>query len=440
MADPRHALGWYRKLFPASFFQALLADLHMVERSRVFTLSATVWLMIMQRLDSMGTLAAVVSELVNGNGWDVLEPCKRVREGNISAGTGGFSQARLRVPVAAARQVARHTFDQLHKALREEGSLRNRLFLVDGSSIELAHTAAICESYGLAKNQHGDSHWPVMRIVAIHHVATALALPPEYGAMYGPDAVGEQELAEKLMGELPPYSVLIADRNFGVFSVMWQAALLGHDVVIRLTQARAEKIQRSLKAGSEQRVVWEATRADQMKHKDLPEEAKVRGRLIVVEGEMGSELLYLFTTLGETPEVVAELYKERWHIETDLRSLKEQVRLHSISAKTPQMAATELLLAVAAYNLIRAVMGEAAKQANVEPRRLSFSRSQASFWAFTRAVSQRCSPEKFEYHWKLLLRALGQCKLPNRKRPSAPREIWGKRPGFPFRKINPEQN
>jgi hypothetical protein len=279
-----------------------------------------------------------------------------------------------------------------------------------------------------------------MRIVAIHHVATALALPPEYGAMYGPDAVGEQELAEKLMGELPPYSVLIADRNFGVFSVMWQAALLGHDVVIRLTQARAEKIQRSLKAGSEQRVVWEATRADQMKHKDLPEEAKVRGRLIVVEGEMGSELLYLFTTLGETPEVVAELYKERWHIETDLRSLKEQVRLHSISAKTPQMAATELLLAVAAYNLIRTVMGEAAKQANVEPRRLSFSRSQASFWAFTRAVSQRCSPEKFEYHWKLLLRALGQCKLPNRKRPSAPREIWGKRPGFPFRKINPEQN
>jgi hypothetical protein len=72
----------------------------------------------------------------------------------------------------------------------------------------------------------------------------------------------------------------------------------------------------------------------------------------VVEGDIGTEPLYLFTTLEDPAETIAGLYKERWLIETDLRSLKEQVKLHSISAKTPQMAATELLLAVAAYNLI----------------------------------------------------------------------------------------
>jgi hypothetical protein len=178
--------------------------------------------MIMQRLSgNVGTLAAVVSELVNGNGWDALEPCKRVRDRSISTNTGGFSQARLQVPVEAARRVSQQTFDQLYSVLRKEDDLRHRLFLLDGSSIELAHTKEIRKEYGLAKNQHGESHWPVMRVVVMHHVATGLALPPEYGAMYGPHATGEQKLGEKLMAALSPSAVLIADRNFGIFSVIW---------------------------------------------------------------------------------------------------------------------------------------------------------------------------------------------------------------------------
>jgi hypothetical protein len=430
-----HALGWFRKLCPKSFFQTLLCELEMAERSRVFTLHVTVWLMIMQRLSGNGgTLAAAVAELVNGNGWDALEPCRRVREHRISTATGGFSQARMRIPVEAARRVSQHTFGQLYGILRKEDQLRHRLFLLDGSSIELAHTKEICKEYGLAKNQHGESHWPVMRVVVLHHVATGLALPPEYGAMYGPHATGEQKLGEKLMAALPPSAVVIADRNFGIFSVIWQAAQLGHDVVIRLTEARAGKMQRDLKTGSDERVVWEPTRHDRLSNQDLPEGARLEGRLLVVKGEIGTEPLYLFTALEDPAATIAGLYQQRWLVETDLRSLKEQVKLHSISAKTPQMAASELLLAVAAYNLIRAVMGEAAGQIGADPRRLSFSRSQAVFWAFTRAVSRRCSAEKFEHHWKLLLQSLSQCKLPNRKRPSAPREIWGKRSGFPLRK------
>jgi len=435
-----HALGWFRRLCPKSFFHTLLGEMEMAERSRVFTLHVTVWLMIIQRLSGNGgTLAAAVSELVNGNGWDVLEPCKRVREHRISTGTGGFSQARMRLPVEAARRVSQHTFDQLYRALRRKGELRHRLFLLDGSSVELAHTKEICKAYGLAKNQFGESHWPVMRVVVMHHVVTGLALPPEYGAMYGPHAVGEQKLGEKLMAVLPPSSVLIADRNFGIFSVMWRAAQLGHDVVIRLTRVRAEKIHRELKTGSDRQVAWEPTRHDRLSNKDLPEGATLKGRLLVVEGDIGTEPLYLFTTLEDRAETIAGLYKERWLIETDLRSLKEQVKLHSISAKTPQMAATELLLAVAAYNLIRAVMGEAAGQVGMDPRRLSFSRSQAAFWAFTRTVSQRCSTEKFEHHWNLLLRSLSQCKLPNRKRPPEPRTIWGKQSAFPLRKVRPRE-
>lgn len=427
------ALAWFGRLCPQAFFDQLCRELGLRQRKRVFTLPVTVWLMITQRLNS-GTLAATVSELVNGNGWDILEPCKRVREQKISANTGAFSQARMQLPVAAARRVAQHTFDQLHRALPAEQGISDRLFVLDGSSIELAHTAEIGKVYGRAKNQHGESHWPVMRVAVVHHVATGLALPPTHGPMYGPGAVGEQELAESLIENLPPGSLLVADRNFGVFSVVWRSALLGHDVVMRLTRARAQRLLPNLPVDSDQEVIWRATRFDRMSHPDLPAEAQVKGRLIVVRSEIGGEPLYLFTTLEhESAQNIAVLYRQRWHIETDLRSLKEQVKLHSISAKTPHMAAVELLLAVTAYNLIRAVMGEAARQIGIEPRRLSFSRSQAAFWAFTRAVSQPVSQEKFTHHWNLLLRILGQCKLPNRIRPSQPRAIWGKSSQFPLR-------
>lgn len=132
---------------------------------------------------------------------------------------------------------------------------------------------------------------------------------------------------------------------------------------------------------------------------------------------------------------MASLYRERWNIETDLRSLKEQVRLHAIPARSPDLVASELLIAIASYNLIRAVMAEAAQQINTEPRRLSFSRSRESFWAFARAVAHVDSREKFEYHWRLLMRSVSQYKLPKRHRPSAPRVIWPKPQTFPTRKI-----
>jgi hypothetical protein len=270
----------------------------------------------------------------------------------------------------------------------------------------------------------------------MHHVVTGLAMAPQFGAMYGPEAVSEQGLAETLIDRLPSSSVLIGDRNFGIFAVAWRAHSQGHAVLVRLTEARAKRLSEGeLTPGSDRKVSWEPSRDDRRTHPALPTEARVDGRLIVAQPEGAKEILYLFTTLEEPNEQVASLYQERWNIETDLRSLKEQVRLHTIPARSPNLVASELLIAIASYNLIRAVMAEAAQQISIEPRRLSFSRSRESFRAFARAVAHVDSEEKFEYHWRLLLRSLSQCKLPKRHRPPAPRVIWPKPQTFPTRKI-----
>ena len=438
--DKQQIFGWFRKILPANFFESLKQDLDIVESKCVFTLTVTTWLMMVQRLSGNGTLAVAVSELIHGNGRELLEPCKQVREHRISAATGAYSQARTRMPVEAARRVAARTFGQLHQIAAGEG-LRNRLFLLDGSSIRLEHTPVILETYPQAENQFGKSHWPVARIAVMHHVVTGLAMPPEFGPMYGAAAVSEQSLAERLIDRLPAASVLIADRNFGVFAVAWQAHSLGHAVLIRLTDVRAQRLggADSNREG-DHKVSWRPSRDDRRAHPELPADACIEGRLIVARMEHSQEMLYLFTTVQEPAAEATTLYKERWNIETDLRSLKEQVRLHAIAARSPGLIACEFYLAIASYNLIRAVMSEAARRIDVEPRRLSFSRSRAAFWAFARATAHTTSQQEFDQHWTLLLRSIGQCKLPKRNRKSAPRAVWRQRDKFPSRQLNSSAN
>jgi putative transposase len=425
-------MGWFGRILPLSFFESLMRDLEIVGNSSIFTLRVTTWMMMMQRLSASGTLAVAVSELLHGKGRELLQPCKRVREENISANTGAYTQARQRVPVEAARRVAGRSFEQLHE-ISSGGGLRDRLFVLDGSSIRLAHSPALLAAYPPAENQHGKSHWPVMRIAVMHHVVTALAMVPEFGPMYGGEAVSEQGLAEPLIDKLPPASVLIGDRNFGVFSVMWHAHCRAHKVLVRLTGQRARRLIGGDRNAGEHKVVWAPSREDRRAHPLMPAGAHIEGRLIVARPEGMKEELYLFTTLEEPTEEAVALYKERWHIETDLRSLKEQVRLHTIPARSPHLAACELLMAIAGYNLIRSVMAEAARQVDVEPRRLSFSRSRAAFLAFARAADHADSAEQFDRHWRILIRSIGQCKLPKRSRPPAPRAVWFKRQNFPHR-------
>ena len=122
------------------------------------------------------------------------------------------------------------------------------------------------------------------------------------------------------------------DRNFAVFSVAWAAQQKGYRVLFRMTEARARKIAGQFlpPANSEQRVEWRPSREDRRAHPHLPAGAVVRGRLIVahVEGEDGKPFkLYLFTTLEEPRELLVELYRRRWDMESDSRSLKQTLRM-----------------------------------------------------------------------------------------------------------------
>jgi hypothetical protein len=426
----------FHRAVPREFFDQMRERLGMPARG-IYSLGVVVWLMMWQRLEG-GSLATAAQQVVQGALGDLVPPEKRVIEQRVSSNTGALSRAQKRLPLKVVYAVCDQLFTRLMEPAENAGGLRSRLFLADGSSLRLAHTAALTKAYPLASN--GLAHWPVIRVLMAHQLSSGLAVRPCWGPMHGPEAVSEQGLTEQMLGRLPAGAALMADRNFAVFSVAWAAEQHHCGVLMRLTAVRARKIAGPFlpPAGSERRIEWRPSRDDRRAHPELPADALVRGRLIVahVLGEDGKPyLLYLFTSLEEPREELVELYRRRWDIELDIRSLKQTLGMHSLRSKTPEMMEKELLLAIAGYNLVRSVQWAAARQANLEPRQLSFSRVRAVIMTALPRLATITDAVEWEAEYQRVLGWAAQGKLPNRtRRRSYPREVWGKGGAFPKRK------
>ena len=71
--------------------------------------------------------------------------------------------------------------------------------ILDGSSVLLAHEPELVEAFAPGRNQHGMSHWPVVKLVVAHQLTSGLASSPVWSPMYEPEAVSEQALAVSVM-------------------------------------------------------------------------------------------------------------------------------------------------------------------------------------------------------------------------------------------------
>lgn len=66
------------------------------------------------------------------------------------------------------------------------------------------------------------------------------------------------------------------------------------------------------------------------------------------------------------------LYRSRWHVELDIRHIKDTMGMNILSCKTPDMAIKEIWVYLLAYNLIRLMMAQSALLADLQPRQISF--------------------------------------------------------------------
>jgi hypothetical protein len=437
--DPYVLMNLYLQIAPAELFRLLQRESGRVVRAGIYSARLVIWMMMLQRLEARGTLAKSVEQLAQGRFAPLLSRCKRVTAKRIGLGTSGYCQARQNLP----KLLVRRTLSELIERLRQRmGRLpvedQPRVYVVDGSSLRLEHTAQLVEAYPPARNRRAKSHWPVIRVVVLHDVDTGLAEQPYWGPMHGPHAVSEQALAQQATKHVPAGSVIIGDRNFGIFSVAYHAQAQGHGAIIRLTAQRARRLAGGeISQAMDQPVQWHTSRLDGKKNRSWSADAMVSGRLIALQVGRGKhkQWLYLFVTLTLPAEEIVALYGKRWRIETDLRSLKQTVRIQHLAVKSDDLAEKELLVAVLAYNLVRGIMYLAAERHGGDPRQLSFTYACNIVLDGYPKILAASGAEEQERELDGIIDLVARCKLPHRtKRRSYPRAVWSRGFRFPIRK------
>src|ERR1022692_3962528 len=228
------AMALFQTALPAEFFEGLRKAAGQLREKGVYTAAVVVLLIILQRLlPGKATLNGAVQQVLSGRLKGLMPKHKRLQEDTLSGNTGAYCRARCRLPKAVAEMAA----DQVVEYLLAEHpealpGLGRQAFLLDGSSLDLPHTEELLKVYPPGSNRHGEAHWPVMRVVVAHDLVSGIALRPAWGPMYGEQAVSEQALAESILDRFPEGSVMVDDRNFGVFSVVWYADQKKHPFVV----------------------------------------------------------------------------------------------------------------------------------------------------------------------------------------------------------------
>ena len=400
----------------------------------IYTPWVVVWLMIYQRLHGNASLVEAVGELFRIK--EHLPPNRRITEETLSSNTGSYSVARSRLDPEVAEAVSDHVFQTLMESSSPAWEDR-RVFLFDGTTSALASVDRLRREFPPATNQHRRSPWPILHWAVAHELSSGCALRPEIGAKYGSAAVGEVALAIRLLGRLPAGTVIMADRNFGVFAFFHAAQAAGHDVMTRLTKARFTallKRARPLEPGRWE-LCWKPSASERRKHPEFSPDDYVNVELHEVEvvtSEGESLTLYIATTLVTSGSKLADLYGLRFNVETDIRNIKVVLRMDELRGQSRSMLRKELALGTVAYNLVIQIRRLAAQQAGVPPRRLSFTGS----WSLVKTIllnPVKWTTEAFQQNFRIVLRGCAQRKIPNRPGRKYPRQLLRRSQKYPYR-------
>jgi len=305
--------------------------------------------------------------LLEGVQW-LLDPSVNVRV----AGDSGISQARSRLGAEPLRKLYEAVVGPIAiQATKGAWYGKWRLVSLDGSTLDVADTAANEQTFGRPESGRGTSAFPKLRFVTLLECGTHVL----WGARMDKYATGEVTLAGGVVQSLRPGMLCLADRLFFGYPLWRKAAGMGAELLWRVKSESRLEMEERLQDGSYLSHVYPSS-ADRRNRRNGIAVRVIEYRLKEVEG---SESLYrLVTTIldhTQAPAVeLAALYHERWEIETSLDELKTHLRGAQIvlRSKTPELVKQEFFGLLMTHYAIRSLMHQAALKAGEDPDRLSF--------------------------------------------------------------------
>jgi hypothetical protein len=314
-----------------------------------------------------------------------------------------YCQARARLPIRFFDLLLERFSRAVQRSAADDERWHgHRTFLVDGSGCSMPDTPTLQDAFGQPNVQRPGCGFPVARLLGLFHAGTGVLLK----LVVAPLLTHDLAQVQAVHPALHPGDVLVADRGLcsyvhlallaqaGVHAVLrvWARQIVdftpGRPFVkpsVRRTPA-VKGIPRSrwLKALGlhDQLVVW-------LKPKTCPSWLTREALEALPDSLVLREVRYhlgtpgfrtrqitLVTTLldAESYRVadLAELYHQRWQVETSLAHLKTTMQMDVLHCKTVSGVLKELTVFAIVYNLVRIVMWHSARLQHLDVERISF--------------------------------------------------------------------
>jgi len=365
------------------------------------------------------------------NAWAAQRVAEALSVNSVS--TGAYCHARARLPLemvsSLARQSARLLSERAHRSWHWDG---RRVKLADGTGISIPATLANHACYPQPNSQAKRVGFPLARLVGIFCLSIGAVLDAAIGPYAGK---GHRELGlfRTLLHTLSAGELLLADAlccNYFLIAML-QAA--GVAVLFEQHGSRITDFRRGEALGTrDHRVKWPKPKArpvwmSREQYRAFPEtltvrELRVSGRVLVTT---------LLELLEASKAELAKLYERRWNIELELRCIKATLRMETPSCKSPVMIHKELWVYLLAINLNGLLMAQAAHNAGIHSRQVSFKHTAQMWMAW---ISQNL-PASDAPGLAELFRLIAQRRVGNRPTHIEPRARRRRPQPFPWLKI-----
>lgn len=310
---------------------------------------------------------AVLRELVEGLGWLRWEGaaldlvCK-----------SAITQARVRLGEAPLREL----FRRLARPLADPGApgawyQGRRLVSFDGTTIDVPDLPALEQHFGRPAAARGSSGFPQLRLLTLLETGSHAI----FAAVIAGFSTGEVSLARRIVADLRPGMLCLADRAFVGYTLWRDAAATGADLLWRARGIAIFPCLERLDDGSYLSRLYPSPDYRRRERDGLT----VRIIEYQMPGVPGGDRIYRLVTTVLDPRTapaadLAALYHERWEDEGVLAEVKVTMpgqRL-MLRSRRPDLILQEVYGLLLTHFAIRHLMYEASRQAACDPDTLSF--------------------------------------------------------------------
>ena len=372
LAD-RISVGALAKTFPRSSVEAVI-DAAGVREKRVRMLPAWVVVYYVLTLALFMDLggARVMRKLAGTLGWAARGVAVTIPS------EAALSKARARLGPVPLRLL----FEQVAGPLAGPGTVGAfwrglRVVSVDGTTLDVQDTGANWDRFGgpTTKTAAGErlrGAFPQLRLVVLAECGTRALITAAVGAY----STGEKTLTAGVLAGLDPTMVVLADRNFPGYELWRDAFATGASLVWRIGASFTLPVDEVLADGSYLSRLLAPKAPARTRAPDLV----VRIVEYHLHDDAGTvtETFALATTLLDPENApareLAELYHERWQIETAIGAFKSSLKGDGVvlRSKTPDGAEQECWALLCAYHAVRDAICAAATLTDRDPLRVSF--------------------------------------------------------------------